>query len=102
MNSEYWITDGTHICTIVDVQSGQHNNAAKDKYVHFVLENAEHRRCNKRFVVTPNAMRAIRSFGHACGLSLAEIKVPTRKDFVGKSVEVDVTTNDDGYPVIDR
>lgn len=99
MNSSYWLEEGTHVCTVEDCITGKHENDAGSKYVRFVLKNADNRYCNKNFVVTDASMRAIRSFGIACGLNLAQVKIPRKSDFVGKKVEVDVVMNSEGYPV---
>ena len=102
MSSDYWMLEGTHKCTVKECRRGQHDNAVRHTFIHFTLEDEEHRVCNMRFLVTRKAIRAIRSFANACGLKGAQLKAPKGKDFVGKTVEVDVSVSDGGYPVVGR
>jgi len=99
MNSDYWMKEGTHLCTVEECITGTHDNDTGSKYIRFDLKNEQGQHCNMSFVVSDASIRAIRSFARACGLNAAQVKLLRKADFIGKKVEIDVTLNADGYPV---
>lgn len=102
MKSNYWTGEGTHVCRVVDCESGQYDNAAKDRCLRFVLEDADKRICRINFVVTEKSMAAIRSFAAACGVKMSKCQLPSANEILGRDVEIDVVINDQGYPLAQR
>ena len=102
MKQDHWMMDGAHECVIDDCYTGQYENESRTRFIHFTLSDEEGRICNKRFAVTDKSIAAIRSFGRACGLTSRQCESPSRENFIGKRVGVEIELNEDGYPVVEK